>query len=396
MRKWSWLVVPWLVSFCHASAQQTWAVANDLIDSSVWSAQEFQALWRHDREEKPFALTRGYLLNPPWLAGIPVQAATARFLGGEVDSLSVVILDAGEYFGFAGANVRGMSAEQARKAFDEEFARYKSRLLVALESMAAKAPVEFQPGERRAFHSKALLFRHGNVWSRVMAVDHQLLMIDFFRSESAARSLKSSALPPSPATNPLSTHDSEGDHVITGIPMVHQGNRGYCGVATLAMIGQFLGLQPGAEEYAALAGFQYGETKSPDIRELCSRVAQEAGVRATRAERFDFNRARASIDLGLPVLTFRRWSAERDYVHTLYSGRLARGETGASLPAPTMEDRHAWPGKDAPAHASVVHGYNLQKREVIFSESWGEPTRGRRMRAEELEGTSYYAVYFTR
>jgi hypothetical protein len=61
-----------------------------------------------------------------------------------------------------------------------------------------------------------------------------------------------------------------------------------------------------------------------------------------------------------------------------------------------MEDRHGWPGKDAPAHASVVHGYNLQKHEVIFSESWGEPTRGRRMRAEELEGTSYYAVYFTR
>ena len=97
-------------------------------------------MWRHDREEKLFALTRGHLLNPPWFAGIPVQAGTARFLGGEIDSLSVVILDAGEYFGFAGANVRGMSPEQARKAFDEEFARYKSRLLMALESMAAKAP----------------------------------------------------------------------------------------------------------------------------------------------------------------------------------------------------------------------------------------------------------------
>jgi hypothetical protein len=33
---------------------------------------------------------------------------------------------------------------------------------------------------------------------------------------------------------------------------------------------------------------------------------------------------------------------------------------------------------------------------VIFTESWGEQTRARRMRAEELEGTSYYAVYFTR
>ena len=35
-------------------------------------------------------------------------------------------------------------------------------------------------------------------------------------------------------------------------------------------------------------------------------------------------------------------------------------------------------------------------REVVFTESWGQQARNRRMRYEEMEATSYYAVYFSR
>jgi len=45
------------------------------------------------------------------------------------------------------------------------------------------------------------------------------------------------------------------------------------------------------------------------------------------------------------------------------------------------------------AHASIVNGYNAQRREVIFTESWSELARNRRMRFEELERTSYLAYY---
>jgi hypothetical protein len=335
------------------------------------------------------------LRNPPTLLSLTVHSATARFVHGAVDSLSLVLLDGGDYFGYQNSNVKGESVPQARKEFDEQFTQEKEKLEKFLQAIARRPPTTFQPGEHGAFRVKAQLFHLGGAWSRVLAVDHQLLMVDFFRTEQAARSLKAVPPPPAPQINPFAPRVATGDQLIPEIPMIAQGNRGYCGAATLAMIGEFLGLQPGAEEYAAFSGFQYGDIKSPDIRELCSRVAQEAGLHAERSERFDFDRARATIDAGLPVLAFRRWSPERDYLQTLYTGRIARGEP-ASLPAPDMEDRRAWPGKDAPAHASIVQGYNAQKREVIFTESWGEQTRGRRMRAEELEGTSYYAVYFTR
>ena len=57
-------------------------------------------------------------------------------------------------------------------------------------------------------------------------------------------------------------------------------------------------------------------------------------------------------------------------------------------------ERATWPGDDAPNHASVVTGFNAERGEVVFVESWGEHTRGRRMRFEELEATSYMAFYY--
>jgi hypothetical protein len=41
------------------------------------------------------------------------------------------------------------------------------------------------------------------------------------------------------------------------------------------------------------------------------------------------------------------------------------------------------------AHASVITGVNKKRDEVIFTESWGENNRNRRMRAEEMEATAY-------
>ena len=53
-----------------------------------------------------------------------------------------------------------------------------------------------------------------------------------------------------------------------------------------------------------------------------------------------------------------------------------------------------WPGKEAFTHATVINGYNEARGEVIFSESWSEHVRNRRMRWEEMEGTAYYTFFF--
>ena len=69
--------------------------------------------------------------------------------------------------------------------------------------------------------------------------------------------------------------------------------------------------------------------------------------------------------------------------------KLAK-DPAARLPEPDSADRATWPAKLAYNHASVITGYNKERREVIFSESWSESVRNRRMHPEEMEGTAYY------
>jgi hypothetical protein len=259
---------------------------------------------------------------------------------------------------------------------------------------------EINPGERSGLKLKSQLWAGAGSFARVLAVEHQLLHIEFFRNEAEARTLL--AVPPVAADKKrasalpiMTTASPSPERRVTGIPMIPQGNRGYCGVAILAMVGAHFGLTPGAEELAAANGFVYGQEANPDIREMFSMIAKEAGMKAQRSPKFDLAAMKRSLDSGMPLVVFRRWAKERDFIHSTYSAQIARG-MAAELPQPGTEDRKSWPKKDAPAHASIINGYRDDKREVIFTESWGQQARNRRMRYEEMEATSYYAVYFSR
>ena len=74
-------------------------------------------------------------------------------------------------------------------------------------------------------------------------------------------------------------------------------------------------------------------------------------------------------------------------------GLYAQVIANITLPKPDLNDRKSWPTKESFSHSSLITGYNLARREVIFTESWGERVRNRRMRIEEMEGTSYMAYY---
>ncbi len=361
-----------------------------LVDATRWQGAEFAALFPVPTVEAAgisrIAATRRFEV-----LGTQPMAVNARFVNGRGHSVSTVIFDAGSFFGYNNSNLpKDETFEAGKLRFDKEFSERQAAVLTGLKKLGADAGAELLLGKRSGMNLKAQLFKLPQGAARLISYEHQLLMVDFFRSEADARTL---LIPVTiaPARAPAGSTERR----LPVVPMVPQGNRGYCGVATLAMVGGMLGLQPGAEEYAVLSGFQYGiETKS-DIRELFGNVAQEAGVKAQRSPKFDAAKMKLSIDQGMPVVVFRWWSEERDYIHSAYSARIAHGEK-AELPLASMEDHKSWPKKSPFTHASIVNGYRADKREVIFTESWGEHARNRRMRAEEMEGTSYYAVYFSK
>ncbi|OYW74495.1 MAG: hypothetical protein B7Z37_17515 [Verrucomicrobia bacterium 12-59-8] len=361
-----------------------------LADATRWQGAEFAALFPVPTVEAA-SISRVAATRRFEVFGSQPMAVSARWVNGGVHSISVVIFDAGSFFGYNNSNLpKDESFEAGELRFDKVFSERLEAVLAGLKKLGADGGTELVLGKRSGLNLKTQLFKLPQGAARLMSYEHQLLLLDFFRSEADARSL---LIPVTIA--PAKAPAGSTERRLPVVPMVPQGNRGYCGVATLAMVGSMLGLQLGAEEYAALSGFQYGiETKS-DIRELFGNVAQEAGVKALRSPKFDAGKMKQSIDQGMPVVVFRYWAEERDYIHSAYSTRIARGEK-AELPAASMDDRKTWPKKSPFTHASIVNGYRADKREAIFTESWGEQARNRRMRVEEMEGTSYYAVYFGR
>lgn len=78
----------------------------------------------------------------------------------------------------------------------------------------------------------------------------------------------------------------------------------------------------------------------------------------------------------MTVVVFRRWSQERDFVHTHFARRFAQ-DPAAVLERAGMEERKLWPQRGGFAHASIVNGFNAARGEVIFTESWRPPATWR-------------------
>ena len=120
------------------------------------------------------------------------------------------------------------------------------------------------------------------------------------------------------------------------------GDGAYSPFSALAMTMQYLGLNIETEDYAAAAGIRYGSFGNTEIRRVYEAAAGEARMRMTRLSKFDFERAMRSIDAGLPVLVWRRWTQERDDIHTMFARQFARDPT-LELPAPTRAEKETWP-----------------------------------------------------
>ena len=175
-----------------------------------------------------------------------ITSLLARFSG------STSIFDAGSFFGFNNTNLpKGETFEEGKLRFDKEFSERQEAVLAGLKKIGADAGVELLLGKRSGLNLKTQLFKLPQGAARLISYEHQLLLLDFFRTEADARTL---LIPVS--TAPAKAVTGSTERRLPVVPMVPQGNRGYCGVATLAMVGSMFGLQPGAEEYAALSGFQ--------------------------------------------------------------------------------------------------------------------------------------------
>jgi hypothetical protein len=376
------------------SAQET-DLTPALTGPAVWDSSALTEGWARTRAEGTRIFrTRADTCH---LLGRRAMSVTGCFQNGTLTSFTAVLLDSGAWFGYV-PDDQAKAAEASRGAeFTRLFRDVSTDAPLQLGRVFASR-TDLTLGTTAWLKRKVAIVRTGQIAARLTIIPDQLVKISVFRNGENATELIDGRGHGSDRTSDIREFasrvrdESNGDRVINGVPVFPQGDRAYCGVSTLASVMSFCGLTLDTEDYAAAAGIRFGSTRKSHIREVYDAAGKEAALHMFHSTKFEWNRAQQSIDAGFPVIVFRRWNQERDYLHTAFARRFATDAT-IELPRADANDQKSWPTRDAYAHASVINGYNAKRREIIFTESWSEMTRNRRMRVEEIEATTYLAYY---
>ena len=96
------------------------------------------------------------------------------------------------------------------------------------------------------------------------------------------------------------------------------------------------------------------------------------------------------------MIVWRRVSMEREKAHAEFASRLINDPALALEPLSAQTKAQLPPRnrKGSPSHASVITGIDADNDTLIYLEPWEAESAQRRMRAEEMEATTYAVFYF--
>lgn len=205
-----------------------------------------------------------------------------------------------------------------------------------------------------------------------------------------------------------------GDVVLTAVPMVDQGEKGYCSVATLERITRYYGLPIDQHELAQLAASDPSAgTDAHHLMEALQRVGPRIGLRARTLEEIKLDDAVRLIDrynreakrAGKPEIVTGRMIDLSKVYQQMDGGVLkeARSKDGGGRKGMLTDIQKAladgvplvWSvilGKVAeiPAlkqasggHMRLIIGCNPKTNEILYSDSWGPGHEEKRMALDD-------------
>lgn len=392
--------IPIIPAFPRFNADLT----EEFLTVDNWNRQEFSGPWRNEPSLEGETIRRMEAL-PLVFGEVPMSVTTSGDESG-VSEIALGFLDAGLYFGYHFGGERTREQREAGRDKRQEFERHFEELVERLGERLEEGCGRGAPGVMgvtpllrtefvdyvwedfvlrlvaRPEHSVSLhLFKRGG--APASYVESEFAALD--RRERAARFADAVV------------RNEAGEVSVQGIPMFVQGETPFCGINSLAMASRYLGLRASPVDLAGSAGFQNtGSAGGSNLVGLYRAVGDELGMRTSIVPGFDSDKVIRSLEAGLPVIVWRRVSMEREKVHRQFAA-ARRQDPALAPPALTPEELAKLPERDErgqPSHASVVTGFSPATNSVIYAEPWGEDTRDRRMRVEEMEATAYAVVFF--
>ncbi len=379
-------------------------LTEEFLSEENWVDGDFSGPWEEEPSLPDLSIRR-MVANPVVLGEVPMRVVAYSDEEG-VAELAIQYLDAGIYFGYQSGGEQTREERDDGRAKRTEFAKHYKALSKALTKRLEDGCGR---GELGVIGSSAALrteytdyFWENFVIRFIQREDHSV-SLHVYRSDKVMDHLVD------PGWFELSRREREevfeekvkvdesGTVHLANLPMFTQGMTPFCSVHSLAMVSHYLGMKVRPEVLVAAADFKNtGSAGGSDLVEVHRAVAQELGMKVSMAPKFDAEKVKRSIEEGLPVIVWRRVSMEREHHHE-QNARMAQMDPLFVVNPLTREMVDALPARDmrgSPSHASIITGIQLERGQVIYTEPWGEETRGRRMRAEEMEATVYAVFYF--
>jgi len=184
---------------------------------------------------------------------------------------------------------------------------------------------------------------------------------------------------------------TNGDVIISGLPMVDQGNKGYCVPAVWEMALRSMGVEADMYLLAAEMGSEGGRgTDLARALEVGRAVAEEGGRRMISVrDSPSVNNVAKWIDKGIPII-WPMLCSEQFLADGIERTAQRRGMTDPVQWARDRgnKDRKVGMKNDSFGHVCLITGYNRETGEIAITDSWGLEHRERWHTEDQVRAAS--------
>lgn len=350
-----------------------------LVDAKLWDDSPDEVARR--LRLRPESVTPGYeswrsYLRPARaILGVPASMIALRSEEGRVAELSILFTNRGDYPAFSGLDALSIvppaTLQEFRSALAGDFEKIRAQLAQSLP----KGEIDPSPAMHRAFPGDLAVYAAGDHQFVVQSLPDWHLAVRILPTERAA--------PPRLSDDQLRqrlrarvTRRENGDVVLSQIPMVDQGPKGYCVPATFERLLRYSGIPADLYDLAALGGTGFGGgTNVTQLVESLERTVHQHG------RRLETIRVKPSaialsryFDEGRPVLWSLSSTREFNSLANAYSTERATLADTAALKTWAAERRRlgaTLAPESGSGHLCLLIGYNRATGELAFSDSWG-------------------------
>jgi len=379
------------------------------VDDNLWTqpieavAQRLQA-----REESKTENESCYIIQTDQILGVHPENMKLTGKDGKMDAVLILFANKGDTLGMAPDQEKFASPKEFREA-TIEFQKRERQLAKIIKTQSNQ--IEQALKDLLGNYTKQR-FGEGNLTSEWVKAWHWTNHV-FLLSEQKDASLSLRIVSPACAKihgkvervadidlkSELKTrvaHRENGDVIVTGIPMIDQGQKGYCVPTTWARYLRYMGIP--ADEYVLANAAQTkkggGTSNAQMLAAVTQMVNRNQRTIRTLTGRITLNQVAKYINDGLPIM----WS--------MYSVGPFEG-VGQSAGRMGNESPETWkqslktarkaakqlkpdPNK---AHVCMIIGYNPETNEIATSDSWGLRHAEKWHTLEEVQAVSQNEMF---